>query len=212
MLELNAFANTPDYEYDYLKEQINASAEHNASYIFNDIQLPRGCSPRRISLSFSCVNGTYYLDAAPHFTAPHSLGALYDLAIHSCEHFPDFEHMKAFLRSLSAERPPTVNPDFMFLEYLTKDHSHNFKFQFVKRGKQDWRIYIRSTIEYGSRDSSSSSAHWLSDSDGRYICWNTPIKSYDAARSVACCWSEVTAYYIAHGGSFTSIAHELGFF
>ncbi|MCH5314750.1 MAG: hypothetical protein J1E81_02460 [Eubacterium sp.] len=116
--------------------------------------------------------------------------------------------------------------------YLTSDRLLDIEFLFVDMGENiGWRAYIISDINYrqfGERSIIYTVTHRLEDSDADrvskinrflksidsskpdksiygYICWSKPIYDLDDMHEVAKTWSEITAYYIRHGGSFGSI-------
>lgn len=117
--------------------------------------------------------------------------------------------------------------------YLTHDKSLDIEFLFVNLGNEvGWRAYILSSIDYKKRDTSCSTIHRLTESDKHrielirrfmhdtrlvlndsapiyYICWSTTIHELTKIRELAKTWSEITAYYIKHGGSFLNIQKEL---
>ena len=116
--------------------------------------------------------------------------------------------------------------------YITHDISQDIEFLFVDLGSDiGWRAYILSHIDYKGRDTSCTTIHRLTDSDEHrrrlvhnfmnntritgttsplhYICWSKAVHSLDDIREVAKTWSEITAYYIKHGGSFPTIQRTL---
>ena len=121
--------------------------------------------------------------------------------------------------------------------YRTSDYLLDIEFLFVDLGTSTgWRIYILSDIDYkqisSSRSDSITTIHRLTESNrdvlrkintfqrnkGRtvsdftpihYICWKHNIDSLERAREIAKTWSEITAYYIRHGGNFESIQPKL---
>lgn len=212
-MKLIDFANTPDDEYAYLNEEVLASASHGNSYLLTDIELPKGCTPRKIKLQISYMDEQYWLDLPQAVTCPQNIGKLYQLAELSCMHFADFDEMADYMRTL-CRRGIDVDTDALHkMEYMTKDGRLNLQFEFHEVSHGDWRIYILSDIDYRSRSSTSNDAHWLMDSSRgcRYICWNQTLHSLADAKNVAQVWSEVTAYYIRRGGNFPAIAQKLGY-
>lgn len=116
--------------------------------------------------------------------------------------------------------------------YTTHDLSQDIEFLFVNRGSLGWRAYILSEINYKGRSTSCGTIHRLTESDSEvlrkirrflhntrpvvnetspihYICWSKPVFDLDDMREVAKTWSEITAYYIRHGGSFPDIQQRL---
>lgn len=108
--------------------------------------------------------------------------------------------------------------------YLTSDGFLDIEFLFLDLGEsRGWRAYILSDIDYqavdSSRNTSCSVTHRLTEPNSerfideersyQYICWSQPIHNLDSIREVAKVWSEITGYYIQHGGSFESIQQRL---
>ena len=112
--------------------------------------------------------------------------------------------------------------------YRTSDGSQDIEFLFVEIEPSNWRIYIISRINYGTRETGATSIHRLVEGNNAlknkinnyfngnanslrvnstlyYICWSARIQTLESARNVAKAWSEITAYYIKNGGSFPSI-------
>ncbi len=117
--------------------------------------------------------------------------------------------------------------------YLTHDRSLDIEFLFLNRGAGlGWKAYILTDINYRGRCTSCGTIHRLIESDAatketvkrfmratravgiinkplHYICWSSTITNLDDMRNVAKTWSEITAYYIKHGGSFSTIQKKL---
>lgn len=115
--------------------------------------------------------------------------------------------------------------------YLTSDGSQDIEFLFVETAPSNWRIYILSNINYGSRSTGATDIHRLVEGNDAlknkvrvfidnnhcsanpntiyYICWSSTITSIESCRTIAKAWGEITAYYIKHGGSFPSIQRTL---
>lgn len=116
--------------------------------------------------------------------------------------------------------------------YLTSDRFLDVEFLFVEIEPNNWRIYILSNINYGSRSTDAMAIHRLIETDKDlktkinrykhntpspisendtvyYICWSAKITDLKTAKSIAKAWSEITAYYIRHGGSFPEIQKKL---
>lgn len=117
--------------------------------------------------------------------------------------------------------------------YRTSDGLLDIEFLFVDLGGQTgWRAYILTDINYKMfsklRSDSCATVHRLTENSNdmqrkirnfmqmtrqsavlnkpiRYICWSKAIHELSDIREVAKTWSEITAYYIRHGGSFQSI-------
>lgn len=117
--------------------------------------------------------------------------------------------------------------------YRTSDGLLDVEFLFVDLGgSSGWRAYILTDINYTmfsrSRSTDCSTIHRLTENNDemkrkinnfirmtrqtinsdrtiRYICWSKAIHNLSDMREVAKTWSEITAYYIRHGGSFGTI-------
>lgn len=124
---------------------------------------------------------------------------------------------------------------YEFNIYRTFDKFLDIKFLFVELAPEDWRAYILTDINYQrvsqERSDSITDIHRLTEHDEsmktkifnfirsnnisynkqsiNYICWSSTIKSLDSMREVAKTWSEITSYYIQHGGSFENIQPRL---
>lgn len=117
--------------------------------------------------------------------------------------------------------------------YLTHDRSLDIEFLFLDRGATiGWRAYILTDINYRLHGFSSGTIHRLVETDANikemvrnfmretrtirnvnkplyYICWSSTIRNLEDMRTVAKAWSEITAYYIKHGGTFPAIQKKL---
>lgn len=108
--------------------------------------------------------------------------------------------------------------------YTTTDRSLEIEFLLLEISPSvGWRAYILSDIDYnrvsGERSSLCADTHRLYESDNQryidpdvsypYVCWTQTIRSLDTMRTIAAVWSEITAYYIKHGGSFSAIQKKL---
>lgn len=108
--------------------------------------------------------------------------------------------------------------------YRTKDGSLDIEFLFLDLGKElGWRGYVLSDINYkavsSSRSDNYTDTHLYLDNgtnryidaekDYPYICWTQTIHNLDTMHRLAEIFSEITAYYIKHGGSFESIQKKL---
>lgn len=108
--------------------------------------------------------------------------------------------------------------------YTTKDRSLEVEFLLLHLGPaRGWRAYILSDIDYKRVSSARSTAiydiHRLTETRNEryidsaraypYVCWNQTIRDLDTMKNVCAVWSEITAYYIRHGGSFSSIQRKL---
>lgn len=89
------------------------------------------------------------------------------------------------------------------LYYRTEDGRADYGFSFERQGDDTWLVYIVSQPSYRGRATDTYSTHRLSDSDGRkYICWSSPIESYEDAKKIAKLWAEGTQKYIKTGEKF----------
>lgn len=87
----------------------------------------------------------------------------------------------------------------MSIKYRTKDGRADYEFSFEQRSGS-WRAYIVSQPSYGSRSTDARRTHRLTDTDGRkYVCWDRPLPTLQAAKSVAAEWSDRTQDYIRYG-------------
>lgn len=121
--------------------------------------------------------------------------------------------------------------------YRTSDGLLDVEFLFVDLGASNgWRAYILTDINYKmfsvTRSTDCSIIHRLTEGDSDmkrkiinfmqmtrqmnnadrtiyYICWSNHIHNLSDMREVAKTWSEITAYYIRNGGSFSSIQPKL---
>lgn len=62
-----------------------------------------------------------------------------------------------------------------------------------------WRVYIDRQPGYGNRNASEVATHRLGTNSRPYVCWTTPLRSYEDARQVAALWADSTQQYIATG-------------
>ncbi len=86
-----------------------------------------------------------------------------------------------------------------FTYYRTKDGRADYGFSFERQWDGSWRAYVVSQPSYGSRDTSASATHRLSDGGRHYICWTQPLRSETDARQVAALWADRTQRYIWYG-------------
>ncbi len=115
--------------------------------------------------------------------------------------------------------------------YRTSDCLLDINFLFVEIAPSDWRAYILTDINYkkfsSGRSDSINIIHRLTEhnealitkirafirnndipyhkTDIHYICWDKKIESLESIRELAKTWSEITSYYIKHGGDFGTI-------
>lgn len=116
--------------------------------------------------------------------------------------------------------------------YRTSDGLFDVEFLFVDLGEEGWRAYILTDLNYRefnrSRSTSAEIIHRLTENNSDlltkirnfmqskgdpvdvnksiyYICWSSKIYSLEDMREIAKTWSEITAYYIKHGGTFEKI-------
>ena len=128
------------------------------------------------------------------------------------------------IQKIITKKPSTVIKE----RYTTRDASLSINFLFVNNGALGWRVYIIDNINYRGRATSCHVTHRLTEQDPRkialvrsfrlssrtaspvhYICWTGRLESLEDARKLAHAWSEITAYYIRRGGSFSSIQSKL---
>ena len=83
--------------------------------------------------------------------------------------------------------------------YRTKDGRADYGFSFERQWDGSWRAYIASQPSYGSRDTSASVIHRLTDNGRHYVCWSQPLRSEANARAVAAQWADLTQEYIRTG-------------
>ena len=108
--------------------------------------------------------------------------------------------------------------------YRTRDGSLDIEFLFLDLGNElGWRGYVLNDIDYKAvsqtRSDNYTDTHLYLDSgtnryvdpdkDYPYICWTKKITSLETMHTLAEMWSEITAYYIKHGGSFEIIERQL---
>lgn len=107
--------------------------------------------------------------------------------------------------------------------YCTKDLLLDVEFLFIDLGQEiGWRAYVLSDINYkqfsDQRSDEYTDTHLYIDASRRYIdadkdypyiCWTKPIHSLESMHELAQMWSEITAYYIRHGGRFADIQRVL---
>ena len=120
---------------------------------------------------------------------------------------------------------------YEFNTYRTSDKFLDIKFLFVETTPSNWRAYILTEINYQSVERERSELitiiHRLTESNTdmrtrvlnfireneipynrqtiNYICWSSTVRSLESMREVAKTWSEITSYYIQHGGTFDTI-------
>lgn len=107
--------------------------------------------------------------------------------------------------------------------YRTRDRLLDIEFLFLNLGREiGWRAYVLTDINYKLFSQERSDAHtdthlYIDETrrfidenkDYPYICWTKPIFDLDTMRDLAQMWSEITAYYIRYGGSFSDIQRVL---
>lgn len=107
--------------------------------------------------------------------------------------------------------------------YMTRDRQLDVEFLLLDLGTRGWRAYILSDINYtsvsASRSRSILDTHRLSeksterridpDKSYYYVCWNQTVRDLETMKRICAAWSEITAYYIQHGGSFPAIQKKL---
>lgn len=107
--------------------------------------------------------------------------------------------------------------------YKTSDGLLDIEFLFLDLGAElGWRGYVLSQINYkqlsqGRSDIYTDTHLYIdesrryidADKDYPYICWTKPVHNLDTMHELAVMWSEITAYYIRHGGKFEDIQKKL---
>ena len=88
--------------------------------------------------------------------------------------------------------------------YATRDgtSTRDYQFEFRQLSDGTWRAYIVRLPSYLGRDEGAHATHRLSDSHGRYVCWDRPLHSLDEAKGVAAAWAEATQRYRRTGERF----------
>lgn len=88
--------------------------------------------------------------------------------------------------------------------YRSEDGRFYFRFSFEALAGNTYRIYIDDSPCYAvfGRDDSLHATHRLTDGGRYYVCWTDPIRTFDAAKSVAKLWAEKTARYLKTGQRF----------
>jgi hypothetical protein len=86
--------------------------------------------------------------------------------------------------------------------YKTKSGEHQFSFRFQEQKSGEWIAYIASQPDYCGRPDDAHTTHRLSDSCGRYVCWNKPLQTFQEAKQVVATWCEKTEQYIRYGKKF----------
>jgi hypothetical protein len=86
--------------------------------------------------------------------------------------------------------------------YHTKDNGAFYQFSFERQPSGEWRAYIHTEPNYRGRDATAPATHRNVDGGRRYVCWTAPLRSEQAARSVAKAWAEATQEYIRTGRRF----------
>ncbi|MBI5836495.1 MAG: hypothetical protein HZB25_04535 [Candidatus Eisenbacteria bacterium] len=81
--------------------------------------------------------------------------------------------------------------------YRTGDGSGVFRFEFVRLGSGEVRIYL---LQQPS--GSLAGCHVLPEGNRHYLCWDRPIGSMSAAKAVAAAWAEKEMRYLRTGVAF----------
>lgn len=107
--------------------------------------------------------------------------------------------------------------------YRTGDRELDVEFLLLDLGARGWRAYILSDIDYTrfspGRSRSILDTHRLRESSTErrvdpeksyyYVCWNQTVPDLPTMKRICAAWSEITAYYIRHGGTFPDIQKKL---
>jgi len=88
------------------------------------------------------------------------------------------------------------------INYRTRDGRTDYCFSFEQQSDASWRAYILTQPLYQGRNESAHSTHRLPDGNRKYVCWNTPLKSFAEAKQVAAMWADLTQTYIRTGATF----------
>lgn len=86
--------------------------------------------------------------------------------------------------------------------YHTSDNRAFYQFSFERQANGEYRAYILTEPNYRGRDASAPATHRNVDRGRRYVCWTEPLRSEEAARTVAKSWAEATQEYIRTGRRF----------
>lgn len=86
--------------------------------------------------------------------------------------------------------------------YRTRDGRADYGFSFERQSNGTWRAYIESQPPYCGRATDAHSTHRLSDGGRRYVCWDSPVRSYEDAKRVGALWADKTQEYIRTGRRF----------
>jgi hypothetical protein len=94
------------------------------------------------------------------------------------------------------------------LSYRTEFRPVDYVFDFVVTGSS-YRIYIVHQPGYRFRSTNPVKIHriWCSTRNLYYICWDTPIRSFNEAQTIAASWAENTQRYVASIRSFPRVLH-----
>lgn len=103
---------------------------------------------------------------------------------------------------LSSIVPSSSRNPMRRIYYRTRDGQADYRFGFQQFNDETWRVYILEQPSYRGRNDSAHVTHRLSDSGGRFICWNSPIRSFEEAKRVAAAWADLTQKYIRDGTRF----------
>lgn len=75
--------------------------------------------------------------------------------------------------------------------------------------RADWRAYILTSRDYGTRSQRLIDTHRLSDHRGHYICWDQRVPTKEAMKTICALWSEATERYVSTNRSFDALAAEV---
>jgi hypothetical protein len=93
-------------------------------------------------------------------------------------------------------------PPVIISFYRTKDGLADYQFSFERQPNGQWRAYILTNPNYGSRPDDGHTTHRFTDGGRHFICWNKPLWSEAEARLVAALWSDLTQRYVQFGERF----------
>lgn len=92
----------------------------------------------------------------------------------------------------------TPNPLLRGIKYRTFPGGVDYTFDFGLV-ESEWRAYIRTHPDYGSRATSAHATHRLRDAHGQYVCWDSRISTLSTCQAVAALWADCTEEYIRTG-------------
>jgi len=201
---MEQFINGNNVQFDWLKSQIQERL-----MTFKDVSLPASCTPNRCRLGFEFTQANgykLYIDKNISFAGNHAGFAA--LLARGEASFRTCDDMMAFVKGLAClYSPQQQQSDPLSLTYpVVSPHGRpmTFSFKYEKVGSiltgSIWRAFIVNSPGYGSRSTSASDTHRLTNSDGRlYVCWKPEPRRLDEITEVSKMWAKATAKYIDTG-------------